>query len=937
MNLTSSSKSRDVSNLHTEIFDFLCTYHRVKRIPSKDTNPGAIVQNSLSNEQRGELINRSLYKILNAVELRISVLPSTSEPTTSDYFDEWAFLTWTLLSIINRLQSDARDSSTFLDYGGKHFQEKINTALVELVNKAQRMQPPAGVQPNDTHFDRFYQAYVTTLITLHDLYTMFQQKWLYSEFETQIGLFKDQLTVCFQLQREFCNNHGYLLWRQMRESQVRKMTTYGYDNKGYLESAMSFYSNMLYNLGVLAARLQGFCYETRNSKVLSDKPDLIAPLLQMVYSMVEILLSDAIISVEPSQNAILVTNNLFPMKIVSLCRCSFFKEFSLQIVSEEVAQQIQQEMRHRKTFEPPVPIRPTPSAALLALKPSTGIKRNNATASADGGGNTAHKKSDVSSKEWISIPPSFDPEQGGWVATYPHLLCTTRQKDNLLDSRSGQTGKRPLFYFHVKAEMFSFTGDFATAHTLSLPFSIATRRNQDCQVQRMMSSYTATCFWLYGTNVIDGLTIGWYDHEIDWKHFKHLYAQYFALNAEVLRSLTDEDFAILRLKMHCPECTERTNEENFSNPTHIPNSVTFKNVLCPHLHYRITEPTKVDLRFSIWRGMLELLHLFNDQRTEVKNLWECGLLQGFMEMETVHSLLVSVDHALIMRLSFVIGGSICFTVKSNGHILNLEPLDIRRLQAKPLNEYLRDILLAEKVEYVLNSKREWIHVSEAVKLCQKASTSDSSYNLTTKEVTSNVMYAGPVEEEQIIRFTPMRVAVVTCKQPAATDYKLDTSSNARNLGRQMRTNPSSTSLDDFEAKLESLTRAFGKSSKDVLDWVGKRKCNQSTANHITLAQPQTSMSQAGLVNSIASSSSMPHLSINTSLMFGTQTSSYLTQAVNSSPSCNGHAPPIGLLQNENQQGNLLLFPNEKDRLRHWSTYPVQITSPSEDLNTLAHT
>lgn len=34
------------------------------------------MDNCLSNEQRGELINRSLYKILNEIELRINTLPT---------------------------------------------------------------------------------------------------------------------------------------------------------------------------------------------------------------------------------------------------------------------------------------------------------------------------------------------------------------------------------------------------------------------------------------------------------------------------------------------------------------------------------------------------------------------------------------------------------------------------------------------------------------------------------------------------------------------------------------------------------------------------------------------------------------------------------------------------------------------------------------------
>lgn len=112
-------------------------------------------------------------------------------------------------------------------------------------------------------------------------------------------------------------------------------------------------------------------------------------------------------------------------------------------------------------------------------------------------------------------------------------------------------------------------------------------------------------------------------------------------------------------------------------------SITFKNVLCPHLHYSLG---KSDVKFSVWRGMLELLHLFSDQRTEIKTLWEAGLLNGFMERQKIVQQLGRIESGLIMHLSFVMGGCVCFAVKTANQILHLEPLDLKKLQVRNIEK-----------------------------------------------------------------------------------------------------------------------------------------------------------------------------------------------------------------------------------------------------------
>lgn len=103
-----------------------------------------------------------------------------------------------------------------------------------------------------------------------------------------------------------------------------------------------------------------------------------------------------------------------------------------------------------------------------------------------------------------------------------------------------------------------------------------------------------------------------------------------------------------------------------------------------------------------------------------------------------------------------------------------------------------------QVDFVLDSNKEWLHVAEVMKRCQRCSSpTDQQANTPpkTREVLSNALHPGPVDKEHKIayvkwkvlnciilwkfwgecthlivlklsafhRFTTMRVAVVTCK------------------------------------------------------------------------------------------------------------------------------------------------------------------------------
>uniref|UniRef100_A0A158PAP8 RUN domain-containing protein n=1 Tax=Angiostrongylus cantonensis TaxID=6313 RepID=A0A158PAP8_ANGCA len=605
------------------------------------------------------------------------------------------------------------------------------------------------------------------------------------------------LGPCIDHLKAFCNMYSVARWRVVRAAQIARMRDQGTQLDEPVTSLVAFYSIMMYILAVLAARLQGLRYEITIVKKVFVLDDQVGQLSQTVFGALELLMSDCVLATEPSTTAILVTNNLFSMNCGALARGVVFKDFEIQIVSEETAENIQSEMNRARLLQQSNQISQPPSAALLAMKPTSGTKRSNAIKRnfVDSVGNTTHKKSDVNSKEYVTIYPVYNAKHRYWQATYPHLLCTTRQKGRQSTHNSFQdlspsnpqndksNGKRPIFYFHIKATMFSPSGSFATAHNLSLPFTIATRRNQDCQVQRMMSSYTATIFWLYGCNHQEGLILQWVDDGMHWEQFKHLYKQHFQVNAGVQRGLIDEDFELLKYKLQCPDCQSG---EDGANVNGIQQIVRFKNVLCPHLRY---ECGSTNVRFSVWRGMLELLQIFHDTRNNVRKLWEMGLLLGFIEFDECDKLLEQHKSALIMRLSFVTGGCDESVYDTNPDRHYSFYIDIT-------------YLLLSQVKYILNASHQVVRITEVLAQLGESDIGEGVDG--SRDISSNVTHSGDIAAMQHIRFTAMRIAVVTCKvkPPSADQHELDSS---------YRIPPVAPPNDDFLRELVQLAAFHGKS------------------------------------------------------------------------------------------------------------------------------
>ena len=83
--------------------------------------------------------------------------------------------------------------------------------------------------------------------------------------------------------------------------------------------------------------------------------------------------------------------------------------------------------------------------------------------------------------------------------------------------------------------------------------------------------------------------------------------------------------------------------------------------------------------------------------------------------------------------------------------MHLEPLDLKKLQAKSLVEYLRDIALTEKIKYLINANGDPLQIGELLlEQFNEKSAGGVGELETSRCISSNVTHCGDVGAMQQI-------------------------------------------------------------------------------------------------------------------------------------------------------------------------------------------
>lgn len=135
-------------------------------------------------------------------------------------------------------------------------------------------------------------------------------------FRQQLAHFgENTLVPCVDQFKQYCNQHSMALWRAVRAAQITRMRDQSTTPDSAITQLVSFYSQMMFVLAILGARLQGFRYDLVMNKKVFGSFDPVQYHSEYVFSALELLMADCVLSTEPSTNAILVTNNLFRYRL----------------------------------------------------------------------------------------------------------------------------------------------------------------------------------------------------------------------------------------------------------------------------------------------------------------------------------------------------------------------------------------------------------------------------------------------------------------------------------------------------------------------------------------------------------------------------------------------------------------------------------------------
>jgi hypothetical protein len=162
-----------------------------------------------------------ICKLLNEIDARVKRIRSLPPTDEQEFIEEWTMLTWNLMCIISRIQTNFTSSEDKVIY------TKLNLSLIELVNNSRSTDVPPTLQlPNET-LTKLSIKLTDSMEFLHQLYRQLKNSPQMppeqtQEFDMQLRYFASHYLIPFiDFFKSFCNEQTTQLWADVRVAQVQ--------------------------------------------------------------------------------------------------------------------------------------------------------------------------------------------------------------------------------------------------------------------------------------------------------------------------------------------------------------------------------------------------------------------------------------------------------------------------------------------------------------------------------------------------------------------------------------------------------------------------------------------------------------------------------------------------------------------------------------------